>query len=399
MHILMLTQVYPKDPAAVGQYFEDVAITLAKAGHAITVYTADRDYDNPEIRYDCASRHPAVRVVRLPFSSFGKQTILHRLLGQISFLTQVFFRLLICSRPDAVVLTTIPATTGAFFLIAQFFRRFDYLYWVMDINPDQAVALGAISPTSVFARALRWVNRRLTIGARQVVCLDEEMKHRIDGGERVQVVPPWPLANDLGQVERAANPFVKEYGLEDKFVFMYSGNHSLVHPLDTLLEGIRHSELSANTRFAFIGGGRGKEKVEVLADEREHVLSLPYQPLDQIKFSLSAADIQIVSMGESMRGIVHPCKLYTALAVGRPILFLGEPDSVLGKVVSSHAVGWCVPHGATDEMAKILQEIRQKDPQELAEIGERARSLVESDFSRKKLSEEFCDIVEKVPSS
>ncbi len=394
MKFYLISQVYPPDAAAVGQYFEDVAVQLGARGHDVYVLTADRDYDDPSILYDCSSRHPRVKIVRFKFSSFGKRTLIHRLCGQFSFLGQCAAWLLFHKRPDALVLTTIPATTGVFFLPLYWLRRFRYLYWVMDINPDQAIALGVVSEASVFARALRWVNKKLVSGARRVVCLDEEMQQRINGDESVRVLPPWPLENDLGSVDRAANPFIREHDLDGKFVFMYSGNHSLVHPLDTLLDGIRGADLSTNTRFAFIGGGRGKVKVEDLARENDQLLSLPYQPLDQIRFSLSAADVHIVSMGETMRGIVHPCKLYTALAVGRPILFLGDAVSVLGKVVLDHCVGWCVPHGDAGEMARVLRCIEQTDRQELYQMGEKARQLADSKYSRAKLSEEFCDILE-----
>ena len=40
------------------------------------------------------------------------------------------------------------------------------------------------------------------------------------------------------------------------------------------------------------------------------VLRLPYQPLQKLSASLSAADLQVAVMGEKFVGIVHPCKIY-----------------------------------------------------------------------------------------
>lgn len=419
---IFITQVYPSDPAAVGQYFEDAAIRLGGRAHEIVVYTADRDYDNPKIKYDSYSRHPNVEVVRMPFSSFGKRTILHRLLGQMSFLLQVLIRLLFCSRPDGVVLTTIPATTGVFFLVAQFFRRFQYLYWVMDINPDQAVALGAFSQNSVPASILRWVNGRLVNGARRIVCLDSDMTRRLGDPKNVEIIPPWPLEGDLEIVSKSENPFIAEHSLEGKFVFMYSGNHSLVHPLTTLLDGVEMMGDSDDCVFAFIGGGRGKVEVEAriekLAVERcslkrgqesqatsnqqqptNNIISLPYQPLERIKYSLSAADIQVVSFGDEMRGIVHPCKFYAALAMGQPILLLGSTESALGAIVVAEGVGWCVPHGNTEEMARLLESIVVMPKDELSEMGARAKKLAVERYSREHLCGEFCDALEHTFSS
>ena len=43
------------------------------------------------------------------------------------------------------------------------------------------------------------------------------------------------MDNYLETVSHSENQFRKEQGWDDKFVVMYSGNHSLVHPLDTIL--------------------------------------------------------------------------------------------------------------------------------------------------------------------
>ncbi|MDA7493408.1 glycosyltransferase family 4 protein [Akkermansiaceae bacterium] len=397
---IIISQVFPPDPAAVGQYFEDVAIELAQRGHEVVAYTANRDYDNPKIKYESHSRHPNVKVIRLPFSSFGKRTMLHRLLGQISFLSQILVRLLFCSRPDGVVLTTIPATTGVFFLIAQFFRRFQYLYWVMDINPDQAVALGAFGRNSLPAHFLTWVNGRLVNHAQRVVCLDTDMTRRLGNPQHVTIIPPWPLEGDLQVIPAAENSFIAEYALVGKFVFMYSGNHSLVHPLTTLLDGVEMMRKGDRCVFAFIGGGRGKAEIEERVSKLgSRLLVLPYQPLERIKYSLSAADVQVVSFGDEMLGIVHPCKFYSALAMGQPILLLGLKDSPLGKIVVEQRVGWCVAHGDAEGMARLLESIIIQPRNELKAMGDRAKELAARHYSRNRLRGDFCDVLERSFSS
>lgn len=80
---------------------------------------------------------------------------------------------------------------------------------------------------------------------------------------------------------------------------------------------------------------------EFIAREQPgNVQSLPYQPLDRIKYSLSAADVHLVSMGEAMVGCVHPCKFYGALALGKSIVALGPERSHVGDILADNAVGW-----------------------------------------------------------
>ena len=396
MNCVFISQVYPPDPAAVGQYFEDAALELTRRGHSVLVFTADRDYDNPSIRYDSKSRDPRIKIIRLPFSSFGKKTIFHRLIGQGSFLCQCVARLMVCRDISGVVLTTIPATTGVFFLAVQLVRKFRYLYWVMDVNPDQAVALKIFSKDSVPARLLRWVNQKLVIGAKKVVCLDSDMAARIGGDGHVVIIPPWPLDGDLEVVRKDDNPFVLEQGWQNHFVFMFSGNHSLVHPLETLLTAIREDCGTLPVKFVFIGGGRGKALVEQAAVEcsGNRIVSLPYQPLKRIKYSLSAADVHIVSFGNTMVGIVHPCKFYSAMALGKPILFLGPKDSALGQIVEKHGIGWCVSHGDRAEMMRLLRDIPLMGRDVLLQMGDRAAALAKRHYSREQLCGEFCEVLE-----
>ena len=43
------------------------------------------------------------------------------------------------------------------------------------------------------------------------------------------------------------------------------------------------------------------------------------------RYSLSAADAHLVSVGNESVGTIHPCKIYGAMAVARPIILLA-PD-------------------------------------------------------------------------
>jgi hypothetical protein len=118
---------------------------------------------------------------------------------------------------------------------------------------------------------------------------------------------------------------------------MYSGNHSPVHPLDMLL-GIA-ARLKADRRFCFVfvGGGSEFGRLRGLAEERglANVKFLPYQPIELLAGSLSAADLQAVVLGSAMVGTIHPSKLYNILAVGSPVLYVGPERSHISDALES----------------------------------------------------------------
>ncbi|MGE0405407.1 MAG: glycosyltransferase, partial [Candidatus Korobacteraceae bacterium] len=119
--------------------------------------------------------------------------------------------------------------------------------------------------------------------------------------------------------------FRRRHNLENKFVVMYSGNHSPCHPLETLVRAARQLEDSPEIVFCFVGGGSEHRKLR--EQPAPNIRVLPYQPLEDLAGSLSAADLHVAVMGEEFCGIVHPCKIYNILTIGAPLLYIGPPES------------------------------------------------------------------------
>src|SRR5262249_37668181 len=114
-----------------------------------------------------------------------------------------------------------------------------------------------------------------------------------------------------------------------KHVVMYSGNHSPCHPLTTMLEAARRLSDRDDIAFCFAGGGSEFETVRCFRDRHglKNIVTLPYQPLDKLSASLSAADLHVVVMGDPFVGIVHPCKVYNVRTLGIPYLYVGPAES------------------------------------------------------------------------
>ena len=86
--LVIITQVYVPDPAAVGQQIADVAAEMIRRDWRVVVFAAARGYENPKLRYPWHETRGGVEICRLPFSSFGKGSMLKRLLGQLLFVTR-----------------------------------------------------------------------------------------------------------------------------------------------------------------------------------------------------------------------------------------------------------------------------------------------------------------------
>ncbi len=395
--VLILSQVYPPDPASVGQHMADAAAELVRRGNRVVVLTADRGYDNPGDRYPARESRDGVEVVRLPFCSFGKRSIAVRLLGGVSFVIQSVVRGLWVGRVDVVLVSTSPPLASMGALALSWLRSAPVRYWVMDLNPDQMVALGMIAPDAVAVRLFEWLNRRILRRASDVIVLDRFMADRVnakvDVSRKLTIIPPWPHEDHLEAIPHEANPFRQTHRLEDRLVVMYSGNHGPSNPIRTILDALARLEHEERLVGLFVGGGIGKAEVE--ARVSTVIRSLPYQPLADLRYSLSAADVHVVTVGDGIVGIVHPSKVYGALAVGRPILLIGPWQSHVGDILREAEVGWHVDHGDVEGAVALLRRLLAATAQELAAPGQRARELVNRRFSKASLCGAFCDIVER----
>lgn len=378
-----------------GQYMADAAEILAAKGYDVEVLSANRDYETGTETFPSREILNGVRVRRLPFSSLGKKTILHRLIGQIAFCVQAFLRGLFTPKLEVLLVTTSPPMGGAVGWVLSLLRRCRLVYWVMDINPDQTVALGKVSARHPVVGLFDWFNRRVLRRADAVVVLDRFMGQTLEKKtpltDRLSVIPPWPLENHLEEVTHADNPFRQQHDLQDKLVVMYSGNHSLAHPLGTILEASRILREDKRILFAFIGGGLAKQEVEATMAEADcdNILSLPYQPLDQLRYSLSAADIHLVVMGNEMVGLVHPCKVYGAMAVARPLLYVGPAASHIGEMITEHDIGWQVEHGEAIKLVEALKAFADLPPAQRQKLGEHNLNVMKTHYAKAVLAEQF----------
>ncbi len=398
--ILLLSQVYVPDPASVGQHMHDAAVGLIERGYRVVALVSSRGYDDPSQKYPRREVLDGVEIRRLPWTSFGKSSILSRLLGSISFVIQCSLWGLFTRRLAGILSSTSPPLCPLAAVFLAVVRRRPIGYWVMDLNPDQAVALGQAEAGSWKVRAFDAMNRLILRRAARVITLDrfmaERVNRKVEVGDRLAIMPPWPHQDHLEPVAHEDNPFRVEHGLENRFVVMYSGNHSPSSPLTTILEAAIELRDDPDLVFLFIGGGLGKQDVEQAITEHRpgNIVSLPYQPLDRIKYSLSAADVHLVAIGPSMVGMIHPCKVYGAMAISRPILLLGPTPCHVSDILERHPVGWKIEYGDVEGAVRTLREIAATGRRELQAMGEKAGRVVESEFSKERLLGEFCDALE-----
>lgn len=404
MKILVISQVYWPDNVSVAQQLSDLCEGLVRRGHSVTVLTGRYDYENPSKRYVKNEKRLGVNIVRMRHTGLGKVNNFARLLDFVSFNFLVLLRLLFTRRKkyDLVIGLTTPPLLSFIGVWAARLKGMRFCYWTMDLQPELAIASGLLRQGSLVARALTFMGDYAFRKADRIIALDRFMKdHVVSRGaeaRKVDVIPVWPVMQQAYEGRRLENPFRIRQGFGDKIVVMYSGNHSFVHPLDTLLNLALDLREDDRFVFAFIGGGVRKKEVTDFkeAHKLENVVQLPYQPRSEIHISLAAADFQVVILGEEQVGYTHPSKIYGAMFIGRPIIYDGPSESHVTDIIDSCEGNIAVRHGQVGKLRKQLLDAAE-DLRRLQAIGDCNRAYAYANFHPDTVLDLMYESIESIP--
>lgn len=363
MKVLLLNQCFWPDVVATSQQLTDLASGLVERGHDLTVVCGDRGYDDQNLRFARRECWNGVEIIRVSSIRAYKNSRFRRALNFASFSIACAFRLALMPRQDAVVALTSPpliSWLGAWFTRLKGGRM---IFWVMDLNPDEAIAAGWLKQGSLTTRLLGVLLQNSMLHAGRIVALDRFAKQLIVAKgipeDRVEVIAPWSHDDAARFDLEGREAFRRAHKVAEKFVVMYAGNHSPCHPLDTLMAAAKELHRREDVVFCFAGGGSEQNRVREFARSNQltNVLCLPYQPTEQLSALLSAADLHVIVMGDKFAGIVHPSKIYNVLAIGSPFIYIGPTQSHLGEIIarigdSERAVH--ASHGEVDRVARII---------------------------------------------
>ena len=135
--------------------------------------------------------------------------------------------------------------------------------------------------------------------------------------------------------------------------------------------------------FLFAGGGAGRAAHDraIAHGCAAHIAVRPYLPRAALGLGLTAPDAHLVTLRPALEGLIVPSKVYGAMAAGRPILFVGDPDGEVARLARAHDCGLVIPAGDAAGLAAAIRALRD-DPGRRARLGANARAAFERCFDR-----------------
>lgn len=398
---LLVTEYFHPDTASTGQLMTDLATGLQERGLDVTVYTGQPNYHSGE--YESQPRtttYEGVAIKRIRAPQLKQTSLLRRLFNWTVFTTWMFVALLVSnpSRNRKVLFVSNPPMLPVALALLCHLRRWEYTYIVYDLYPDQPVELEYLKEDGIIARCWSRANGWAFCGAKDVIALGPAMKDRIceQAGSNfdetaVTIIHNWADPTFIQPRPKSENWFSREHGLVEPFTVLYSGNIGEFHHLESLVRAA--TQFDAETfQILIVGEGDKKESIVTLAEELgvcgTTVRFLPFQPRENIPYSLTAGDVSLVTVEEGFKGVCVSSKLYSALAAGKPVLGIVHPSSDEARVIDRFDAGIHVEQGDVEGLVEAIRAWKE-NPELVTEQAENARRAFETHFTKEQAIDRY----------
>ncbi len=448
MRILWIHQYFatPKGWGAVRTY--EFARRFCSAGHAVDVvccagYDASLTGSGPKPLMVDGIRVYVSGTAYRPHMGF-----LRRVLSFLGFMTHALWHVLRRGGEyDVMIASSGPLTLAVPALAGRWLRKLPFVFEVIDVWPDSAIAAGVLK-----SPVLKWLSFRLEalaytyasaivtcstgmtervvkklgvkseeLGVRRGEVLKFESSNVREWEERrgnrqsaignganartnIKLTKVVTLSNccDLGQFvpNKGRRQKTRErLGVRDgQTVVLYTGAMGLSNAVDELVTAVKETAGDERIVWWFAGDGPRsallRECVSALVGGGE-VLKFGSLPKEQVVELYLAADVNVVTfMHEPLFYENSPNKFFDGIAAGLPTVF--NRTTWLEPWLKEYGCGIvCTSQDAGAEMARQLK-LLAVDVERRRRMGQGARRLAEEVFSRDKLAKEYLGILEEI---
>jgi glycosyltransferase involved in cell wall biosynthesis len=88
-----------------------------------------------------------------------------------------------------------------------------------------------------------------------------------------------------------------------------------------------------------------------------------------------------LSLKPKLEGLIVQSKFYGIAAAGRPVIAITAADGEIARLVSQNDCGRVIAPGDVNALTETVIELSEK-PSLVAEMGRRARSMLDAQFTR-----------------
>ena len=388
-----MTVTYPPEIRAISLMMQELADELSIRGHDVTVVTSWPSMNlSPGTntgQLKKIMREGKVTVIRvrpLPGYSF------HYVIRGISqlIMTHLYMKAIkryIKEKIDSVVVYSppLPLTLVGRRLKQQNNTRF--LLNIQDIFPQNAIDLGILR-NKILIRFFEQMEEKAYMAADYMTghTLSSTrflIEHKDVPEEKISTIPNW-IDVEMYARAKPIGTYRKQYGLEGKFVFIFSGVIGPSQGVDFILDIAKQLIDLPNACFLFVGEGSEKKRLMERAQKENisNVLFRTYVSLEEYPVLVKEMDAGLICLSMQNKTPVIPGKLLGFMASSIPIIAFLNKESDGHELIQSAGCGYTMVSDDYRKGAELIKKIYQ-EKEKLSQYGHNGFEYVKTHFSKK----------------
>ena len=390
--IAVLYHYFPPDDIVSAVHLGDLASGLTKCGWQVSAHPCIWSSDDQGIRFASREVWQNVSVSRVWRPNLRQASDAGRFLNAAWMIFRwSLLAITLKPRPDVLLIGTDPILSLSVARVWKLFRpETKVVHWCFDIYPEAAIADGLLPRrgllTRFFAALMGSAYRKCSLIVDLGPCMRAALLRYPSPAKRETMVP-WAFEEPAAPLPMAVSERLAVFG-NARLALLYSGSFGRAHSYKELLD---LAELLHPQGVKLVFGVRGKrqEELKKAVEQRNAGIGfVPFASSDKLQERLACADIHVVTLRSDWTGMVVPSKFFGALAAGRPVLFVGSPDSSLARWIREFQVGWVLTRENLQQVSEQLLSYMEST-EKIAGMQERCFTVYQQCFSRATQIQKF----------
>ena len=398
-NLLMYAHYYIPDTASTGQILRELAEGMLDKFDITVICVVPSYLGTIEDKYKTQKYYEeeinGVKVLRIRVPEFSKANKKSRVKNIVSYFFGAMGATFKVGKMDYVFSISQPPILGGLLGVwGKWVKHAKYIYNIQDFNPEQVLAVG-YTKSKFITDAMMWFDKFSCKRSDLVITVGRDLVETVENRFKGKKVPKTVMINNwideneiypLDESNERVVAFKKKYGLDGKFVIMYSGNIGLYYDLENLMKVVEKIKPGTKTTdgrevaFAFV---LDKLVLYVKEHHMDNVTFIPYQDKADLIYSLNAGDVHWCVNAKGIKGVSCPSKYYGLAAAGKPVIGVLESGSEIRGLIEDTNGGLCCEPGEYDKVEEnICWFIENAGKDELKTMGSRSRENLEKNLTR-----------------
>ena len=403
-NLLIYAHYYIPDTASTGQILRELAESMLDKFNITVICVVPSYLGTIEDKYKTKKYYEeeinGVKVLRIRVPEFSKTNKKSRVENIVSYFFGAMGATFKVGKMDYVFSISQPPILGGLLGVwGKWMKHARYIYNIQDFNPEQVLAVG-YTKSKFVTDVMMWFDKFSCKRSDLVITVGRDLVETVEKRFKGKKVPKTVMINNwideneiypLDEKNKKVLEFRKKYGLDGKFVIMYSGNIGLYYDLENLIKVVERFKPGTKTAdgreviFAFVGAGTKLEILQQYVSEHnmDNVRFIPYQDKADLIYSLNAGDVHWCVNAKGIKGVSCPSKYYGLAAASKPVIGVLESGSEIRCLIEETKGGLCCEPGEYDKVEENIQWfIKNADSVELKIMGIRSRKNLEKNLTR-----------------